>query len=120
MLSQKVQKYIKDHSFCSECLFKDWESFLNLLYAEGDQISSIFGWGYCKVLEQSFFVRGGGYRDPENPEYMYAETQRWKNDLETMTPDKMKAYITRERKTGFQYGSKYISHDLVRSFYFDK
>jgi len=34
MISKKVQTYIEDHSFCSEYLFKDWESFLDLLYAE--------------------------------------------------------------------------------------
>lgn len=82
MLSQKIQKYIKDHSFCSECLFKDWESFLNLLYAEGDHISSILWWDHCKVSEQCFSLRGGGYRDTENPKYMYTETQRWKNDFD--------------------------------------
>jgi hypothetical protein len=58
--------------------------------------------------------------DRKPPEYMYAEIQRWKNDLEMMTLDEIKAYIARERETGFQYGSKYISYDLVPSFYFDK
>ena len=28
MLSQIVKKYIAKYSFCSEYLFKDWESFL--------------------------------------------------------------------------------------------
>lgn len=44
------------------------------------------------------------------------ETQRWKNDLGMMTLDEIKTYIARKRKTGFQYGSKYISHDLGRLF----
>ena len=34
MISHRVQKYIDDHSFCSEYLFKDWEAFLDLIYEE--------------------------------------------------------------------------------------
>ena len=31
MISQRIQNYINDYAFCSEYLFKDWESFLDLL-----------------------------------------------------------------------------------------
>ena len=67
-----------DHSFCSEYLFRDWESFLDLLYAE---------------------------------------TQLYKGGLEKCTLDQIKEYIEHERKTGFRYGRKYRSHDLIPSFY---
>ena len=88
MISERVQNYIDDHAFCSEYLFKDWESFLDLIYADGGRISSIL-----------------------------AETQLYKDGLETNTLEEIKEYIHQERKTGFQYGSKYRSHDLVPSFY---
>ena len=39
MISHRVQKYIDDHSFCSEYLFKDWEAFLDFV-----RVSSILWW----------------------------------------------------------------------------
>lgn len=81
MLSRKVQKYIKDHFFLFRMSFQRLGIFLNLLYAEGVHISSILWWDHCKVSEQCFSV-GGGYGDPENPKYMYTETQRWKDDFD--------------------------------------
>lgn len=52
-MNEKIQKYIDEHAFCSEYLFKDWESFLDLLYAEGGRVSSILWWDHCKKSEHS-------------------------------------------------------------------
>lgn len=117
MISQRVQKYIDEHALCSECLFRDWESFLDLLYAEGGRVLSICWWDHCTKSQHRESVGSGGYRDPENDAYVYAETQLCKEGLETKTLDEIKEYINRERKTGFRYGSKYKSHDLIPSFY---
>ena len=116
MVSEKVQNYINNHAFCSEYLFKDWESFLDLLYAEGGCIASILWWDHCKKSQLRESVGSGGYKDPDNEEFIYAETQLYKEGLEAYTLDEIKEYINQERKTGFQYGSKYKSHDLVPSF----
>ena len=116
MISQRIQNYIDNHAFCSEYLFKDWESFLDLLYAEGGRISSILWWDHCMKSQQRESVGSGGFRDPENDEFIYAETQLYKEGLETNTLDEIKEYINQERNTGFQYGNKYRSHDLVPSF----
>lgn len=116
MVSQRIQNYINDHSFCSENLFKDWEAFLDLLYAEGGRVSSILWWDHCTKSQQHESVGSGGFRDPENDEFIFAETQLYKDGLETYTLDEIKKYIDQERKTGFRYGSKYKSHDLVPSF----
>ena len=91
---------------------------MEILYAEGGRISSISWWDYCKKSEQSFSVRSGGYTDPENPDYMYAETQLYIDGLETKKLAEIKEYIIREKKTDFRYGSKYRSHNLVPSFSF--
>ena len=117
MISQRTQNYINDHAFCSEYLFKDWESFLDLLYVEGGRVSSILWWDHCTKNQLRGSVGSGGYKDPENEEFIYAETQLYKEGLETYTLEEIKEYIDHERKTGFQYGSKYRSHDLVPSFY---
>ena len=117
MINERIQKYIDDYAFCSEYLFKDWESFLELLYAEGGRISSILWWDYCTEKQLKESVGSGGYRDPDNDEFVYAETQLYKEGLETYTLDEIKGYINQERKAGFQYGSKYKSHNLIPSFF---
>ena len=117
--SAKVREFLDENSFCSELLFKDWEPFIDLLYSEGGRISSILWWDHCKRSEMRFSVGSGGYTDPDDPDYVYAETQPWKDDLETETPEEIKEYIIRERETGFNYGNRYRSHDLVPSFYLD-
>ena len=117
MISERVQNYIDNHAFCSEYLFRDWESFLDFLYAEGGRISSILWWDHCTRKQLSESVGSGGYRDPDNEDYIYAEPQLYMEGLETYTLDEIKAYINQERKRGLRYGDKYRSHDLVPSFY---
>ena len=117
MINKRIQKYIDDHVFCSEYLFKDWESFLDLLYAEGGRVSSILWWDHCTRKQLKESVGSGGYRDPDNDEFVYVETQLYKEGLDTYTLSEIKEYINQERETGFRYGSKYKSHDLVPSFY---
>ena len=116
MMNIKIRQYIDDYTFCSELLFKDWESFLDLLYAEGDRVSSILWWDHCTKEQLKESVGSGGYKDPDNDEFVYAVTQLYKEDLETYTLDEIKEYINQERKTGFQYGDKYKSHNLIPSF----
>ena len=67
--------------------------------------------------QQSNSVGSGGFADPENDSFVYAETQLYKDGLEMNTLEEIKEYINQTRKTGFQYGNKYRSHDLVPSFY---
>ena len=95
----------------------DWESFLDLLYAEGGRISAILWWDYCDTSQHLVSVGSGGYRDPDNERYVYAETRFYKNGLEEKTLDEIKEYIDRERKEGFQHDDKYRSHHLVPAFY---
>ena len=120
MLSNRLKAYISEHSFCSEYLFKDWDAFLNVLYAEGKKVTSVLWWDHCKISEHNLSIGGGGYRDPDDPEYMFAETQSVKDRLETYTLDEIKEYINNQRLAGIQYGNKYVSHDLVPSFYLDE
>ena len=50
MINHRVQKYVEDHSFCSEYLFRDWEAFLDFIYEEGCRVSSILWWDHCKKM----------------------------------------------------------------------
>ena len=117
MLSNRIKEYISAHSFCSEYLFKDWEAFLDVLYTEGARVTSILWWDHCKKSEQNLSAGSGGYSDPDDTQYMFAETQSFKDGLEIYTIDDIKEYISNQREAGIQYGNKYHSHDLVPSFY---
>lgn len=117
MVSQKVKTFIEDHSFCSEYLFKDWETFLDILYAEGGAISCIQWWDHCTKSEQHRSIGSGGYADPENPEYLFAETQLFEDGFETKSLDEIKKHIAERRNAKICYHNRYISFDLVPSFY---
>ena len=117
MVGHKAEAFITEHRFCSELLFKDWESFLEILYSEGGRVSSILWWDHCPKTQLRESPGSGGYKDPEDEAYVYAETQLYKDGLEPYTLNEIKEYINQERKRGFHYGRKYRSHDLIPSFY---
>ena len=117
MINERILNYINDHVFCSEYLFKDWESFLDLLYAEGGCISSILWWDHCQKKMQYMSVGSGGYSDPDDPEYMYSETQFYEDGFESKTLDEIKNHINERRTVGLILGDKYFSFDPVPSFY---
>ena len=59
----------------------------------------------------------GGYSDPDDREWMYAETWYHEDGFEERSLADIKAYIHETREHGLILGDKYISHDLVPSFY---
>ena len=117
MITERIQSYIDNNSFCSEYLFKDWEAFLNFLYEEGGHVSSILWWDHCKKDAQHESSGSGGYTDPDNQEWMYAETWLHEDGFEEKSLADIKSYIQNQREHGLILGDKYISHDLVPSFY---
>mgnify|MGYP006873123418 CR=1 FL=1 len=114
MLSYRIQKYIDDYSFCSEYLFKDWEEFLDFIYEEGGRVSFILWWEYCKKNFQHGY---GGYSDPDDQEWMCSEAWFYEDGFEEKSLAYIKAYIHEIREHGLILGDKYITHDLVPSFY---
>ena len=119
MLSQKVKQYIQDHSLYSEYIFRDWEAFLDLLYAEGGRVSAILWWDHCRIADQHESIGMGGFIDPENPEYMFAETMVFDKGFETKSLEEIKEYIADIRDRDLCLGT-YIAFDLVPSFYLCK
>ena len=114
MINERIQKYVNDYSFCSEYLFKDWEAFLDFIYEEGGRVSSILWWEHCKKIFQHGY---GGYSDPDDGEWMYSETWFHEDGFEEKSLADIKAYIHETREHGLILGDKYITHDLVPSFY---
>ena len=117
MINETIKQYIDKHSFCSEYLFQDWNAFLDLLYGEGGRVSAILWWDHCRKRMQHMSVGSGGYSDPDDPEYMYAETMFYEDGFETMTLDELKDHIHATRASGLILGDKYLCFDLVPSFY---
>ena len=119
-LSPKVKEFIAEHDITNgECLFKDWETFLDLLYSEGGRISIIGWWDHCTHEEHKNSVGMGGYKDPEDPDYVYSEIQSENDDLETKTLKEIKEYIEETQKAGIKYNAEHYSHELVPSFFLD-
>jgi hypothetical protein len=125
MISQKVQRYIEEYTIVrhveeynryAELVFQDWESFLDLLYAEGGRVYAILWWDHCKIADHIKSIGSGGFIDPRNPEYMFAETPLYEQALETKSLDEIKAYIREIKKSDIRFRG-YISFDLVPSFY---
>ena len=117
MISPRVQKYIEDHSFCSEYLFKDWGAFLDLLYEEGGRVSSVLWWEHCKKKLPHGSIGGNEYADPDDLEWVYAETWLHEDGFEERSLEDIKAYIQETREHGLILGDKYITFNLVPSFY---
>lgn len=93
MLTQKVTKYIDEHKLCSEYLFDDWSTFLELLYAQGGCVASILWFERVRIIEQKNSLGAGGYRDKNNSEYMYAETHIYEENLASKSLSEVKSYI---------------------------
>lgn len=93
MITEKVKQYIEENKLCPENIFYDWESFLELLFAQGCRIESILWFEYVLISEQKNSLGGGGYIDKTNPDYMYAETYLYKDKMENMLLFDIKEYI---------------------------
>ena len=93
MITEKVKQYIEENKLCSENIFYDWEAFLELLFAQGCRVESILWFEYVLVSEQRNSLGGGGYIDKTNPDYMYAETCIYKDNMENMLLWDIKEYI---------------------------
>ncbi|MCR5369892.1 MAG: hypothetical protein K6E83_04220 [Clostridium sp.] len=110
MLPPKVRQYIDGHKLCAEYIFRDWEEFLDLLYAEGGKLSFICWWDHCLRTEQFRSPGRGGYIDKENPEYMFAETALGKDGLENVPLAEIRDYVR-------MVIGNYPECELVPSFY---
>ena len=88
-----LHEYIEKHKLCSELLFDDWKEFLEVLYSEGGRVESILWFEHVKISHQKASLGSGGYKDEKNPEYMYAETQIFKNHMESLSLSQIIQYI---------------------------
>ena len=110
MITEEVKQYIEEHKLCSENLFNDCESFLELLFAQGGCVDAVLWFEHVLISEQKNSLGAGGYIDKANPEYMYAETNIYESEMKNKSIADVKEYIKSIIK-------KYPNNKLVPSFY---
>lgn len=110
MITDKVKQYIEDNKLCSENLFRDWESFLELLFDQGGCVEAVLWFEYVLISEQKNSLGGGGYIDKVNPKYMFAETHLYESEMENKSIIEIKEYIK-------SIVENYPKNNLVPSFY---
>ena len=93
MTTERVKQYIEENKVCSEILFHDWTDFLELLFTEGGHIEAILWFEHVLISEQKNSLGAGGYRDKNNPNYMYAETYIYQEKMEDKTLAEVKEHI---------------------------
>ena len=93
-MKDKLYEYIKQNQVCSELIFKDWEAFLQILFKCGGSVSKILWFEYVSIDEQNISLGAGGYRDQQDPGYMWAETTIYAKDLSSKSLVQIKQYIT--------------------------
>ena len=110
MITEEIKRYMEKNKLCSENLFHDWAAFLEFLFAQGGCVEAILWFEYVHVSQQETSLGAGGYRDENNPGYMYAETFIFQEGLEKKTREEVIAYIR-------SVIAAYPGHTLIPSFY---
>lgn len=109
-MDQRIANFIDQNSVCSELLFPNWHEFLTLLFSCNGHISSIVWFEYVEIIKQKDSLGGGGYKDLKNPDYMWAETAIFDDNLKKKSLSELVEHI--------QFTiNKHHPHHLVPCFY---
>ena len=109
MLTSELREYIDKHKLCADYIFPNWMEFLDLLYTHSSCVKEILWFEHIATKKQADSLGCGGYIDPTNPEYMYAETYIHEKGMENNSLSEVKAYIK-------SVISSYPNNHLVPSF----
>lgn len=108
-MDQRMTDFIAQNSVCSELLFPNWREFLTLLFHCDGHVSSIVWFEYVEISKQKDSLGGGGYKDVKNPDYMWAETALFDDNLEGASFSELVEHIQSTI-------NKYHPHRLVPCF----
>ena len=109
-MTPQLAQYIRDHRVCPDLLFRNWREFLQVLYENGGTVRRILWFVYVRIDRQAGSLGGGGWQDPLNPAYMWAETMMDDRDLRAKSLSETKDLIQRTIET-------YRPHTLVPCFF---
>ena len=89
----RIKKYIEENKVSSDLLFRNWEEFIELLFACGGFVNEILWFEYVLIDKQKDSLGGGGYMDKDNPAYMWAETMLFDKNLKHCSLKEIRAHI---------------------------
>ena len=88
-----LKQYISENQVCPDLIFRNWNEFLDLLYQYGGTVKEILWFEYVSIDSQKDSLGAGGWQDPANLEYMWAETMICDKGLEQKSLSEIKEYI---------------------------
>ena len=94
-------------------LFRNWKEFIDILFANHGKVKFILWFEHIEICKQADSMGVGGYRDPDNPEYMFAETMLFDDELENKSLEEIKEHI-------LSVIQQYPNNKLIPSFYIDE
>lgn len=109
-MKYELKTYIEENRVCSELIFRDWQEFLDVLFTCGGSVEEILWFEYVAIGRQTDSLGGGGYIDPSNPDYMWAETMIYHKQLGQKSPSELYDFIQNTI-------AKNLPHQLVPCFF---
>ena len=109
-MDTKLTEYIAQNQVCSDLIFRDSDAFLDVLFECGSRVEEILWFEYVRIDQQKESLGAGGFRDTLNPEYMWAETMMFDEELASKSLEEIRKHIHEKAK-------KYLPHVLVPGFY---
>lgn len=110
-MNKIIKEYINQHNILnSEYLFSDWNEFLNVLYKNNGKIEAVLWYEHILIDRQKGSLGSGGYRDKNDPDYMYAETQIYNDGLKNKSAEEIVTYIQ-------SVINEYPNNSLIPSFF---
>lgn len=107
-MDRKLEKYINENRVCSDWIFRDWRGFLDILFECGGAVQEILWFEYVEKGKQT--LGGGGYEDPADPGYMWAETMIFDKNLGQKSLLEVSRHIESTMKS-------HLPHKLVPCFW---
>lgn len=109
-MDKRIAEYIEKNKVCSDLIFRNWLEFLELVFNCGGFVDEILWFEYVVISKQKESLGGGGYRDKENLEYMWAETTIYDQGLKNKSFSEVKSHIEKTI-------DEHKPHNLVPCFF---
>ena len=109
-MNRKIDNYIEENKVCSDLIFRNWSEFIELLFKCGGFVNEILWFEYVLIDKQKDSLGSGGYKDKENPEYMWAETMIVDKNLKHCSLEEIRVHIEKTI-------DKHKPHHLVPCFF---
>ncbi|MBQ8967753.1 hypothetical protein [Ruminococcus sp.] len=113
-MDNALERYIHENALRPDVLiFREPEEFVKLLYASGERADMLVWYEYTSIAEQGSSLGGGGYADPKNEGFMWAETPFFHMLTKGQRREELLSLIR-------TFTQRYRGHELAPEFYLSK